>query len=67
MIEVKLTKQELIIGASVGCIRRIESIFGNYYKPLQFLNEKEAWGADIEAACAELAFLKLSNYIGIIQ
>jgi hypothetical protein len=61
MIEVKLEPYEFEMAARVGFVRRIrltiKGFDSSYFNP----NQSEAWGTDIEAACAELAVAKSLN------
>lgn len=58
MTKITLTRNEVIIGSMVGTRRKIESIFGNFYRTNHVGNDAFGWHTDIEAACAEIALAK---------
>lgn len=55
-----LTRSEMVMAASVGCHRRLESVFEGR-KNNRIDDIKTAWTVDIEGAAAELAFCKFRN------
>lgn len=61
MKRVKLTRQEVLMGANIGVMRRIASytkLHDNHRSPR---GDDDTWDRDIEGACAELAFAKFAN------
>lgn len=53
---VALTSGEVIVAATVGSMRRVKAL--NIHRDQTYGEPDNPWDADIEAACAELAFCK---------